>query len=144
MNSANLTRLAIAAVLLSVVFATRPLAARDADASSPWSGHWTIIHLDPSLPLGSMVIGAETRTGFPITIRHVQDHVFCPGQPVVAYGTGHLSDATHMWADFSFNCYKTGKEGKMRLYFQLGLGNPHGILAIAEMPGTGRVWTRPI
>jgi hypothetical protein len=48
-----------------------------------------------------------------------------------------------MTASFHFHCTATGAEGDMTLYFWLNLTNPHGIYEIAEVPGTGRVWTRP-
>ncbi len=134
-------RLVAALLLIGCALALPSFAGR-AEAASPWVGHWTIIHLAPSLPLGRMNIKPDGRH-FKLRIHDVQDHVFCPGHPVKAKGEGHLTDPTHMVANFHFRCLDTGAEGNMTLHFLLNLTNPNGIYEIAELPGTGRVWTRP-
>jgi hypothetical protein len=80
---------------------------------------------------------------YKLQIRDVQDHVFCPGEPVRAQGRGVLTDPLHMTADFRYFCPMSGAKGEMTLYFALYTKNPNGIYEITETPGTGRVWTRP-
>ncbi len=49
-----------------------------------------------------------------------------------------------MTAEFHYRCLDTGTAGTMTVHFVINLTNPHGIYELAELPGTGRVWTRPM
>jgi hypothetical protein len=112
-------------------------------APDPWVGHWTLIHIDPTLPLGTMKITHHGHETYKLRVSDVQDDIFCPGQPVAATGEGSLTEALHMTAQFHYQCLDSGEEGDTTLLFVINLDNPNGIYEIANIPGTGRVWTRP-